>query len=81
MQDQAEVPMTREELSTAMSRDADGMRQLQQYLDEIKDFDDATFAEATGGADRTEMMELLGRLTKLLDDLDKLTAELHGDVS
>ena len=76
-----EASMSREQLADAMRRDAGGMRQLQQYLDEIKDFDDAAFAEATGGADRTEMMELLGRLTKLLGELDKLTAELHGDVS
>jgi len=76
-----EAPMTREELADAMRGDADGMRQLQQYLDEIKDFDDAAFAEATGGADRTEMIELLGRLTNLLGELDKLTAELPGDVS
>ena len=76
-----EASMSRGQLADAMRRDAGGMRQLQQYLDEIKDFDDAAFAEATGGADRTEMMELLGRLTKLLGELDKLTAELHGDVS
>jgi hypothetical protein len=59
-----------------MQRDSEGMRQLQQYLDEIKDFDEASFAEATGGADRAEAMELLDRLNRLLGELDTLTAQL-----
>ena len=73
--------MSREQRADAVSRDAGGMRQLQRYLDEIKDFDDAAFAEATGGADRAELVELLGRLTNLLGELDKLTAELQGGVT
>jgi hypothetical protein len=64
-----------------MQRDADGVQQLQQYLDEIKDLDDAAFAEATGGVDRSEMIELLRRLTNTLSELDKLTGELPGGVS
>jgi len=71
---------TREEVFAALRRDADGMRGLQRYLDEIKDFDDAAFTEATGGADRAESMELLDRLNKLLAELDELTAEVRPDV-
>jgi hypothetical protein len=68
---------TRRELAAAMRRDAEGMRGLQGFLDQIKDLDDAAFAEATGGVDRAEAMELLDRLTRLLAETDRLTAELE----
>ena len=76
-----ETPMTREQVWAAMRRDADGMRGLQGYLDSIKDLDDDAFAEATGGADRAESMELLESLNKLLSELDQLTSQLHPDVN
>ncbi len=72
---------SREDLWTAMRRDSQGMRDLRQYLDEVKDLDDAAFAEATEGSDRAEMMELLAQLNKMLAELDKLTAQLHPDVN
>jgi hypothetical protein len=72
---------TREELWAAMRRDSQGMRDLQQFLDGIKDADDVAFAEATGGADRTDAMELFDRLNRLLAELGKLTAQLHPDVN
>ena len=64
-----------------MRRDSQGMRDLQQYLNEIKDLDDAAFAESTDGADRTETLELLEQLNHLLAELDKVTAQLHPDVN
>lgn len=64
-----------------MCRDSQGMRELRQYPDGIKDLDDAAFAEATEGADRVEMMQLLDQLNHLLTKLDKLTAHLHPDVN
>jgi hypothetical protein len=72
---------SREEVFAAMRRDADGMRGLQRYLVEIKDLDDAAFAEATEGSDRAELMELLDKLTQLLGELDQVTARLHPDVN
>lgn len=72
---------SRQEVFAALRRDADGIRGLQGYLDEIKDFNDAAFAEATGGADRAETMELLTRLNILLADVDKVTAQLHPDAN
>lgn len=72
---------TREDLWAAMRSDSQGMRDLQHYLDEIKDLDDAPFAEATGGADRAESMQLLERLNGLLAELDRVTAQLHPDVN
>ena len=39
-----EPAMSREELRSAMLRDAAGMRGLQQFLAGIKDLDDAAFA-------------------------------------
>jgi hypothetical protein len=50
-----------------MRRDSRGLR---DYLREIADFDDRGFAEATGGTDRVELMELLGRLDSLLAGVD-----------
>ena len=44
---------SRDELWASMRRDSQGMRDLQRYLNEIKDLDDAAFAESTDGADRT----------------------------
>ena len=70
---------TREELAAAMRRDSRGMRDLQGFLDSIKDYDDAAFAEATDGADRAEMMELLAKLTSLLGETDKLIDKLYED--
>ncbi|HLB24455.1 MAG TPA: hypothetical protein VJP07_10200 [Dehalococcoidia bacterium] len=72
--------MEREQLWAAMRRDSQGMRDLQGFLDSIRDLDDDAFAEATEGADRAELMELLERLNSLLGELDKLTAQLHPDV-
>ncbi len=72
---------TREELWAAMRRDSQGMRELQGFLESIKEFDDAAFAEATEGSDRSELMELLERLNHLLGELDKVTAQLHPDVN
>ena len=60
-----------------MVRDAKGLRDLQEYLASIKDFDDAAFADATGGADRAELMELLDRLTGMLAELDELTTQIR----
>jgi hypothetical protein len=71
----------REELWAAMRRDSQGLRDLQRYLNEIKDLDDQAFADATGGADRAETMELLARLDALLAGVDKVTAQLHPDVN
>lgn len=73
--------MSREQLWAAMRRDSEGMRGLQRYLTQIEDLDDAAFAEATGGIDRTEANELLERLDHLLGELDKLTGQLHPDVN
>lgn len=81
MADNTEPAVGRDHLWAAMRRDADGMRGLQQFLTEIKGLDDAAFAEATGGADRTEVMELFDRLNGLLGELDRLTAQLHPDVN
>jgi hypothetical protein len=64
-----------------MRRDGQGMRDLQGFLDNIKDLDDAAFAGATDGADRAELMDLLERLNKVLDELDALTTQLHPDVN
>ena len=72
---------SREELWTAMRRDSQGMRDLRQYLDEVKDLDDASFAEATEGSDRAEMMALLEQMNHMLAELDKITAQLHPDVN
>ena len=72
---------SRDQLWAAMRRDSQGMRDLQQFLNSLKHLDDAAFAEATGGADRPESDELLARLTSLLAELDKVTAQLHPDVS
>jgi len=73
--------MTREQLWSAMRRDSQGMRDLQQFLEQMKDLDDAAFAEASDGADRAASMELLDRLNGLLAELDKLTSQLHPDVN
>jgi hypothetical protein len=81
MSDGTEPAMSREQLRAAMQRDAEGMRGLQQFLSEIKDLDDAAFAEATEGADRAETMQLLDQLNHLLGELDQLTAQLHPDVN
>lgn len=56
------------------------MRDLQRYLNEIKDLDDRAFAQATGGTDRTEAMLLVGRLNELLGERDSVLAQLHPDV-
>ena len=74
-------PPSREELWAAMRRDSQGMRDLQQYLNEIKGLDDASFAETTDGADRAEMTALLVQLNHMLAELDKITAQLHPDVN
>lgn len=68
---------TRRELAAAMRRDAEGMRGLQDFLEQVKDLDDAAFAEATGGVDRAEAMDLLERLRHLLAETDRLTEELE----
>jgi hypothetical protein len=81
MSDATEPAMSREQLREAMLRDAEGMRGLQQFLAGIKDLDDAAFAEATDGADRTETMQLLDQLNHLLSELDQLTAQMHPDVN
>ena len=60
-----------------MRRDSQGMRDLQQFLEGLRTTDDATFAEATDGANRAESMLLLDRLNKLLSDLDRLTTEIQ----
>ena len=70
---------TREELAAAMRRDSRGMRDLQGFLDSIKDLDDAAFAEATDGADRAELMEMLARLTTLLADTDRVIDKLYDE--
>jgi hypothetical protein len=80
MPDSRREEATREELWEALRRDADGVRGLQQYFHQIKDYSDSAFAEATGGTDRAEAMALLAKLTQLIDDLEKLTAELRPDV-
>jgi hypothetical protein len=64
-----------------MRRSSAGMRDLQGYLDSIKDLDDKAFAEATGGTDRAEAMVLLDSLNHLLGELDQLTAELRPGVN
>ena len=81
MSDTTDPAMSRDQLWAAMRRDSEGMRGLQQFLTEIKGLDDAAFAEATGGTDRTEAMDLLDRLNGLLGELDRLTAQLHPDVN
>ena len=63
-----------------MRRSSAGMRDLQRYLNEIKDLDDEAFAEATGGTDRIEAMALPERLNSLLSELDNVTAELRPGV-
>ena len=70
---------SREELAAAMRRDSRGMRDLQGFLDSIKDLDDAAFAEATDGADRAELMEVLPRLTTLLADTDRVIDKLYDE--
>jgi hypothetical protein len=57
------------------------MRGLQEYLRGIEHLDDAAFAEATGGADRAEVMDLLEKLDRLLAETDKIIAQLHPDVN
>ncbi len=57
------------------------MRELQGFLDSINDLDDAAFAEATDGADRAELMELLAKLTTLLADTDKVIDKLYDDAT
>jgi hypothetical protein len=64
-----------------MRRESRGMRELQGFLDGIKDLDDAAFAEATDGADRAELMELLAKLTTLLADTDKVIDKLYDDAT
>ena len=68
---------TPEELASAMRRDSRGMRELRDFLDSIKDYDDDAFADATEGADRAELMDLLEKLTKLLADTDALIDKLY----
>lgn len=79
---QASPPLqpTREQVWAGMRRSSAGMRDLQGYLDSIKDLDDQAFAEATGGTDRAEAMALLERLNSLLSELDNVTAELRPGV-
>jgi hypothetical protein len=72
---------TREQVWADMRRSSQGMRDLQQHLNEINDLDDQAFAEATGGTDRGEAMVLLERLNHLLGELDQLTAELRPGVN
>jgi hypothetical protein len=62
-----------------MSRSTEGIRELQAYLNEIKDLDDAAFA-AAGGTDRAEAMLLLENLNSLLGEVDKVLAELDPRV-
>jgi hypothetical protein len=64
-----------------MRRDSQGLRDLKRYLDEIKDLDDQAFADATGGADRAETLELLTRLDALIAGVDEVAAKLHPDVN
>ena len=71
---------SREQVWADMRRSSQGMRDLQQHLNEIKDLDDEAFAEATGSTDRTEAMALLERLNSLLSELDHVTAELRPGV-
>jgi hypothetical protein len=70
---------SREELAAAMRRDSRGMRDLRDFLESIKDHDDAAFAEATDGADRAEMTKLLAKLTSVLAETDKLIDKLYED--
>ena len=79
--DSDRAAMTRDQLWAAMRRDSEGLRGLQQFLDEVKGLDDDAFAQATGVTDRAEAMALLDRLTRLLGELDQLTAQLHPDVN
>ena len=78
---QGSTAPSRDQLWAAMRRDSQGMRDLQQFLDSLKHLDDAAFAEATGAADRAESNELLEKLTSLLAELDKVTAQLHPDTN
>ena len=71
---------TREQVWADMRHSSQGMRDLQQHLNEIKDLEDEAFAEATGGTDRAEAMALLERLNSLLSELDHVTAELRPSV-
>jgi len=60
-------------------RAAHAVRPLRYSLDGVAAAPE--FAEATGGADRAETMEMLDRLNRLLGELDRLTAQLHPEVN
>ena len=74
MTDKLKADITPERAWSAIRRDSDGLRQLRDYLNTIKEFDDAAFAETTAGADHVEMMDLLHRIEDLLAELDKITS-------
>ena len=72
-----EQPISREEIAVNMLRSSAGLRELQAFLSDASKLDDAAFAEATGGTDRAEAMELLERLNTLLSEMDGVIDQIR----